>query len=80
MSKDLLYPLSGIIVIPFFQLTEAALFKHLALRLCLYLEGDVPLKYATFLDYAAEVRILEKDGGHWRFRHQNLQEYFANLD
>ena len=45
-----------------------------------FLKGTMPLKYATFLDYAAEARILEKDGGHWRFRHQNLQDYFANLD
>jgi energy-coupling factor transporter ATP-binding protein EcfA2 len=55
------------------------LFKHLILRFCLYLEGSMPLKYATFLDLAAEARILEKDGGHWRFRHQTLQEHFANL-
>jgi hypothetical protein len=52
---------------------------HLILRYCLFLEGSMPLKYATLLDYAAEARILEKDGGHWRFRHQNLQEYFASL-
>jgi NACHT domain len=53
------------------------LFRHLILRLCLYLEGSTPLKYATFLNLAAEARILEKDGGHWRFRHQTLQEHFA---
>lgn len=53
------------------------LFRHLILRLCLYIEGRLPLKFATFLDYAAEARILEKDGGQWRFRHQNLQDYFA---
>lgn len=56
------------------------LFKHLVLRSCLYLEGTMPLQYVTFLDYMADARILEKDGGRWRFRHQNLQEYFANLD
>lgn len=56
------------------------LYDHIILRFCLYREGVMPLKYATFLDYAAEARILEKDGGQWRFRHQNLQEYFANLD
>jgi hypothetical protein len=56
------------------------LFRHLVLRLCLYIEGRIPLKCATFLDYAAEARILEKDGGHWRFRHQNLQDYFANAE
>lgn len=55
------------------------LFKHIILRFCLFLESAMPLKYVTFLDYAAEARILEKDGGQWRFRHQNLQEYFASL-
>ncbi len=55
------------------------LFRHLILRLCLYLEGAAPLKYATFLNYAAAARILETDGGQWRFRHQNLQTYFADM-
>lgn len=55
-------------------------YKHFSLRLCFFLDGSIPLKYATFLDYCAEARILEKDGGHWRFRHQNLQDYFAKLD
>jgi hypothetical protein len=54
--------------------------NHFILRFCLYLEGAMPLKYVTFLDYAARAGILEKDGGFWRFRHQNLQEYFANLE
>lgn len=53
-------------------------FNHLILRLCLYLEGAMPLKYVTFLNHATEARILEKDGGQWRFRHQYLQDYFAN--
>lgn len=58
---------------------KITLFKHIVLRILFYLKNKIPLKYATFLDYAAEARILEKDGGQWRFRHQNLQEYFANL-
>jgi hypothetical protein len=59
---------------------NAPLIKHSILRLCLYLEGSMPIKYATFLDLAAEARILEKDGGHWRFRHQTLQEHFAKME
>jgi hypothetical protein len=59
---------------------NTALFFHSCLRFCLYLEDSMPLRYATFLDYASSLRILEKDGGHWRFRHQNLQVYFADLD
>jgi energy-coupling factor transporter ATP-binding protein EcfA2 len=60
-----------------FSLTP--LVRHFILRLCLYLQGATPLQYAAFLDYAAEARILEKDGGQWRFRHQNLHEYFADI-
>jgi len=66
-------------VISKLKISFLPIFIHLILRLCLWFEGSMPLKYATFLDYAAEARILEKDGGFWRFRHQNLQEYFANL-
>jgi len=56
------------------------LVKHLVLRLCFYLEGIMPLQNVTFLNYATESRILEKDGGHWRFRHQILQEFIAKLN
>jgi DNA replication protein DnaC len=64
---------SGII----WGIINTAILKHLVLRFCLWLKGSTPLKYATFLNLAAEARILEKDGGHWRFRHQTLQEHFA---
>ncbi|MEA2174538.1 MAG: hypothetical protein QOD00_2130, partial [Blastocatellia bacterium] len=63
-----------LISIPSFIITP--LFRHLILRFCLYLEGSMPLQYATFLNYVAEARILEKDGGQWRFRHQILQDHF----
>ena len=68
----------NLVILPI-SLFNLPLFKHIILRLILNREGSMPLRYATFLDYAAEARILEKDGGQWRFRHQNLQEYFANL-
>jgi hypothetical protein len=55
-------------------------FKHLVLRYYLYKhEGSIPLKYINFLNYATELRILERDGGQWRFRHQILQNHFAEL-
>jgi hypothetical protein len=63
--------------INYFLITPILL--HSYLRLCLSYEDLIPLKFATFLDFAAQSRILEKDGGQWRFRHQNLQEYFASL-
>ena len=83
-NNDLYKRLNSILIaflfIPVTTLLLTPLFRHFMLRMCLYIEDKMPLKYATFLNYAAEARILEKDGGQWRFRHQNLQDYFANLD
>ncbi|MEY4905776.1 MAG: hypothetical protein RLZZ292_3591, partial [Bacteroidota bacterium] len=52
------------------------LVKHFILRFCFYIEGVMPLRLVAFLDYAHALRLIECDGGHWRFRHQNLQDYF----
>ena len=53
------------------------IFFHLLLRLCLFLEKKLPLQLVHFLQYATQARILEQDGGQWRFRHQILQDYFS---
>lgn len=53
-------------------------FKHFILRYCLFIEGSIPLRYEAFLNYATKLRILERDSGTWRFRHQILQDYFAD--
>ncbi|HKR15481.1 MAG TPA: NACHT domain-containing protein [Pyrinomonadaceae bacterium] len=58
-------------------LFRTPMFKHSILRLCLSLEGRMPLRYARFLNYATELGILEREGGHWRFRHQILQAHLA---
>lgn len=87
LTFSLTQDLEATIIVCFFTSLYGALvallcspiFRHMYLRFCLWFEGSTPLKYATFLDYAAEAHILEKDGGFWRFRHQNLQDYFANL-
>ena len=78
VTKTLTCILISLLVIYFHLLFFTPLLKHSILRLCFYLEGSTPIRYATFLDYATDLRVLEKDGGQWRFRHQNLQEYFAN--
>jgi hypothetical protein len=65
------------VTFPFLYFFHISLIQHMFLRFCLWFEGSTPIKYATFLNLAAEARILEKDGGHWRFRHQTLQEHFA---
>jgi len=71
--------LSGFLLMGLTGFLTTPLFRHLMVRLCLSFEQRMPLRYATFLDFAAEARILEKDGGHWRFRHQNLADCFARL-
>lgn len=66
-------------LLPLIQIIKTPLFKHWVLRLALTIEGVMPLRYASFLNRAAEARILEKDGGgHWRFRHHHLQAFYAN--
>jgi hypothetical protein len=67
-------------ILTYRALVKIVLLRHFLVRFSLWLEDSAPFKYATFLNYAAQARILEKDGGHWRFRHQYLQEYFADLD
>jgi energy-coupling factor transporter ATP-binding protein EcfA2 len=67
-----------ILVIMILSLINTAFFKHFVLRLWFWALNIIPLRCAGFLDYATKLRILERDGGFWRFRHQNLQEYFAN--
>ena len=69
----LLFPIS------LFLLMKMPLIQHFILRIALALEKKAPLKYVKFLNSATEVRILEKDGGYWRFRHQLIQDYFAEL-
>lgn len=62
----------------FGSLPHVMLPKHLILRFCFYLDGSMPLRYVRFLNYATKLRILERDGGQWRFRHKILQDYFAD--
>jgi DNA polymerase III delta prime subunit len=68
--------LLGIIV----RTAQSPFFKHCVLRLLFSMERAIPLKFVTFLHYASKLRILEREGGFWRFRHQNLQEYFINME
>lgn len=50
---------------------------HACLRLAIFLEGSLPLRLVHFLNEMTERRLLESDGGSWRFRHKILQDYFA---
>ncbi len=57
-----------------------AVILHFALRLTLFLTGQLPLRLVTFLDYATERIFLRKVGGGYIFIHRTIQEYFASLE
>jgi phospholipase C/MFS family permease/energy-coupling factor transporter ATP-binding protein EcfA2 len=53
--------------------------KHWVLRLAFWMGGSVPLRYTSFLDYAAERLFLRKVGGGYIFVHRMLMEYIAEI-
>lgn len=57
---------------------EACL-KHWLLRRMLFKHGYAPWDYAAFLDYATDLRFMQRLGGRYRFMHITLRDYFANL-
>ena len=72
LSAIWLGPLSGVMI----ALQGSALFPHFVLSFLLQKEGKAPFRMAQFYDYCADLRLLEKDGGTWRFRHQIIHDYF----
>lgn len=57
----------------------AAVIQHSVLRYFLWREGHIPLwRYDKFLDYMAELVILRKVGGGYRFVHDYLRQYLAS--
>lgn len=59
--------------------SSTVIYKHFLLRICLYWEKKMPWKWVTFFKYATKARLLEQNGGQWRFRHQILQDHFEEL-
>jgi DNA polymerase III delta prime subunit len=53
---------------------------HFALRAVLWLGGYMPRDYAQFLDYAADLIILRRAGGTYRFIHRALLEHLASAE
>ncbi len=53
--------------------------RHFVMRLSFWINGQAPLDYARFLDWAAERLFLRKVGGGYVFTHRMLTEYFAEL-
>jgi hypothetical protein len=54
--------------------------KHFLVRSLLWFQGDIPWRYADFLDYASSLAFLRKVGGSYIFMHGLLQTYFASLE
>jgi hypothetical protein len=53
--------------------------RNFVMRLSFWINGQAPLDYARFLDWAAERLFLRKVGGGYVFTHRMLTEYFAEL-
>lgn len=53
--------------------------QHIALRIILYFQGDIPLNYANFFDHATERIFMYKVGGGYIFIHRMLLEHFARM-
>jgi len=51
--------------------------SHGALRLILWRQGNIPLNYVDFLDYATECIFMRRVGGGYMFMHRLVQEHFA---
>lgn len=58
----------------------SSLYQHIVLNFCLKSERKLPLPMAAFFDYCSDLRILEKEGASWRFRHQIIHDYFVQND
>jgi hypothetical protein len=57
----------------------SAVIKHYVLRLTLWRNGHMPVKFVRFLDHCARLILLKKVGGGYIFIHRMLLDYFADL-
>lgn len=69
--------LIGFIVGMLLSLLFITIYYHAIFRICFaYYQRTMPLRAVRFLKYVTTARIMEQDGGgHWRFKHQILQDY-----
>ena len=52
---------------------------HLILRGVLFYSGKIPQNYADFLKFAVERKFIQQIGGRYRFLHNSLRKYFADI-
>ncbi|MBD0268379.1 MAG: hypothetical protein ICV77_08805 [Cyanobacteria bacterium Co-bin8] len=50
--------------------------QHVVIRFLLFVSRSTPLNYASFLNFAASQRLLQKVGGGYRFVHEQVREQF----
>ncbi|HEU4325037.1 MAG TPA: hypothetical protein VFS21_17990, partial [Roseiflexaceae bacterium] len=74
ISKD--YPFVGTMLV---VVLGTMMIEHPLVRLLLAHADLAPLRYAAFLDHAAERVLLRRVGGGWVFVHRLLLDYFAGL-
>ncbi|MGI0490259.1 NACHT domain-containing protein [Alkalinema pantanalense CENA528] len=53
--------------------------QHFVLRVLLWRSGMMPWNYARFLNYAHDLRLMQRVGGRYRFIHELLREHFAQM-
>jgi hypothetical protein len=70
---------ANVIWVSFYATGGRAITQHFALRIVLTLNHYTPWNYAKFLDYAAELRFIQRIGGRYRFIHRLLMEHFADM-
>jgi hypothetical protein len=51
--------------------------KHAGVRFLLWVDGQTPIYYTDFLNYAARRVLLHKVGRGYLFMHRLLQDYFS---
>lgn len=54
--------------------------EHYTLRLVLFLDGSMPLRYVRFLDYCVDRVLLRRVGGGYMFIHRTMMDHIAALD
>jgi hypothetical protein len=57
----------------------AACIQHFTLRFVLWCSGVIPWRYARFLDYATDRKLLQRVGGRYRFLHYLLRDHLAAM-
>lgn len=53
--------------------------RYFALRVVLARNGHAPWNYIRFLDYAVELRLMQRVRGRYRFVHDLLRQHLANV-